>query len=1247
MAPKASRAAPGGVAATYRKLDHREHVMMRPGMYVGSMDVERCDAWVHDAQEGRMVKREVAYVPALLKVFDEVLMNAVDHSVRLKTQKEPPQHHVRKIQVTIDRATGVIEVTNDGDGIAVEMHPEHGCYVPELIFGHLLTSANYDDDAAAPVGGQEEGGGDPVPASASASASGRIIGGQNGIGAKACNIFSSWFELDLVDHARRLHYTQRFEANMSRALPAKVRSSGAKKPYTTVRFLPDYARFAGCAGGLNDDMHALMVRRVYDATAVTGADVAVWLDGAKLDAKSFERYVDMYLGGRGEAGRAYEAVCEGWEVAAGLSAEGTGLQHVSFVNGVATLRGGKHVDHVVGQITRRLADLVEQRRSKAGAAVTVRPQFIRDNLFVFVRATVPSPAFDSQSKETLTTPASKFGIKVDVSDKFIEKLYKLDGLVDRVVGLSDAVADKTLKKTDGAKRSTIYGVKKLEDAEWAGTAKSQQCTLILTEGDSAKAMAVAGLAVVGRERFGVFPLRGKILNVCDVNAQRIGENEEIANIKKILGLQAGRAYESTADLRYGRVMALTDADLDGSHIKGLLMNLFALQWPTLLRIDGFMTSMLTPVVKAWNKKAGQVLSFYNVLDFKRWSESPDGQAGTWRTKYYKGLGTSTAEEAREYFKRMRIVVYKWEPPPALSQLLLPAPPADAPADEATEVADAPADEATEVADAPADAGVGAGAGAAASSSDGAKKRRPPSKAAAAAAAAAALRPRSPSEDALALAFDKKRADERKAWLQGYDPEATLEYGDGSEVTYTAFIHRDLVHYSSYDLVRSIPSVIDGLKVSQRKVLFACFKRNLQEEVRVAQLAGYVSEHAAYHHGEASLHTTIIGMAQGFVGSGNNVQLLEPVGQFGTRLQGGHDSASPRYIHTHLTRFARLVFPAADNAVLRWLDDDGVRVEPAFYLPVLPLVLVNGALGIGTGYSTNVPCHDPVAVLAAVRAVLRGDPEPGALKPWYRGFRGDVFEHCGRTWSRGVVSRGPGANKLRVTELPLMVWTGDFKEELERFVEAHADVKGFKNESSEAGVDFTITFASREAAESWMSPAPPQPSAPPCTRIEAELKLVSNRALSTSNMHLFNARGQIRNYASAIDVVREYVPERLDGYVRRREAQLEALCHEALVLSQKSRFVELVCCGELQLHARRTGDDLDGELEARGLARIDGSYRYLLTMHMASMTSDSKAALDTQLSQRRADIASLEATTPIQLWEADMDAFERAWTVDHV
>ena len=257
-----------------------------------------------------VLRHNIRYVPGLFKIYDEIIVNAIDHATRLKRARSTDSEicAMKKIAITIDRTTGIIEVFNDGDGIPVELHPDHGCHVPELIFGHLLTSANYNDE--------EE---------AASAEGGRTIGGQNGIGAKACNIYCKWFEVETVDRVRKKSYKQRFEDNMSRTVPPIIKPARCK-PYVMVRFLPDYARF-GMAEGLTDDMYALMARRVYDATAVTDAEVAVYMDGHRIEAKSFERYVDLYLGSRGEAGRAYERINDGWEVAVATS-DGTGLQQV-------------------------------------------------------------------------------------------------------------------------------------------------------------------------------------------------------------------------------------------------------------------------------------------------------------------------------------------------------------------------------------------------------------------------------------------------------------------------------------------------------------------------------------------------------------------------------------------------------------------------------------------------------------------------------------------------------------------------------------------------------------------------------------------------------------------------------------------------------------------------------------------------------------------------------------------------------
>ena len=249
-----------------------------------------------------------------------------------------------------------------------------------------------------------------------------------------------------------------------------------------------------------------------------------------------------------------------------------------------------------------------------------------------------------------------------------------------------------------------------------------------------------------------------------------------------------------------------------------------------------------------------------------------------------------------------------------------------------------------------------------------------------------------------MAFNKKFAAERRMWLLGYDPNAFVDTSEGL-LDYANFINKELIAFSAYDNLRSIPSVVDGLKPSQRKVLYASFKRKLTSEIKVVQLAGYVSEQAGYHHGEQSLHGTIVNMAQQFVGA-NNVPLLVPSGQFGTRLQGGKDAASARYIFTRLSRYARLLFPEDDDHLLKYLDDDGFPIEPEYYVPVIPLLLVNGAEGVGTGWSSKVPSYNPLALIDNIRRLL-DQKDMVELTPFYRGFRG----YTKRNLSRNALPSG--------------------------------------------------------------------------------------------------------------------------------------------------------------------------------------------------------------------------------------------------
>jgi DNA topoisomerase-2 len=338
--------------------------------------------------------------------------------------------------------------------------------------------------------------------------------------------------------------------------------------------------------------------------------------------------------------RAYEHLGERWEYAVALSPTHEFIQ-VSFVNGIHTAKGGKHVEYILGQITRKLVAYIEKKKK-----VVVNANSIKEQLVLFLRCDIENPAFDSQTKDFMNTPSSKFGSSCTVSDNFIEKIAKM-GVMDAACALTEVKENKAAKKTDGSKTKSIRGIPKLIDANWAGTEKSALCSIIFCEGDSAKAGIVSGLSSEDRNIIGVYPMKGKILNVRGEQTKKISENKEIAEIKKILGLETGRVYKSIEDvgksLRYGKVLFMTDQDMDGSHIKGLGINLFQSEWPSLTQIPGFIGFMNTPILKA--RKGTQELVFYNEGEYDTWKNSlSEHELKSWNIKYYKGLGTSTAKE---------------------------------------------------------------------------------------------------------------------------------------------------------------------------------------------------------------------------------------------------------------------------------------------------------------------------------------------------------------------------------------------------------------------------------------------------------------------------------------------------------------------------------------------------------------------------------------------------------------------------
>lgn len=1115
------------LSTKYQQKTDKQHILDNPDTYIGSVEEIDSNVWVLNEEGNKIIEKNIKYIPGLFKLFDEGIVNCRDHVVRMSqaiANNIENSLPVTNIDISVQE-DGTITMMNDGNGIDVAEHPEHKIWIPEMIFGHLRTSTNYDKNEK------------------------KIVGGKNGFGFKLVLIWSSYGSVETVDHIRGLKYKQEFKNNLDEICKPSI-TKCKTKPYTKITFRPDYKRYG--IEGLTPDVISLLKKRVYDVAAITDKNLKVKYNSSLVPIKNFQQYIDMYIGDKSVSPRVYEEPNDRWEFAVSLSPTHEFIQ-ISFVNGIHTSKGGKHVEYILNQITKKLIEYIEKKKK-----TKVNPNSIKEQIVLFIRCDIENPAFDSQTKDYMNTPSSKFGSKCDVSDKFIEKIAKM-GIMDAACALTEIKENKAAKKTDGTKSKSIRGIPKLTDANWAGTEKSKDCMIIFCEGDSAKAGIISGLSSEDRNIIGVYPMKGKILNVRGENIKKISENKEITEIKKILGLETGKEYKTIEDvfkhLRYGKVLFMTDQDLDGSHIKGLGINLFQSEWATLAEIPGFIGFMNTPILKA--KKGSQELEFYNDGEYEHWKEENDNKG--WKVKYYKGLGTSTGKEFREYFQKKKIVSFEHS---------------------------------------------------------------------------------NESNNAIDMVFNKKRADDRKDWLANYDRNLYLNTNNTS-VSYEEFINKELIHFSKYDCDRSIPNIMDGLKISLRKILFAAFKKNLTAEIKVAQFSGYVSEHSGYHHGEASLNGAIVGMAQNFVGS-NNINLLLPNGQFGTRMQGGKDSASERYIFTMLNKITRNIFNPTDDNILKYLNDDGMSIEPIFYAPIIPMILVNGSKGIGTGFSTDIMCYNPLEIINYLRHKLCNDEEELQkieFVPYYEGFKGDISKIGeGKFLIKGIYEK-IGPDKIKVTELPVGFWTEDFKELLETLIEPGNDKEGKKIQSSvkdyddmskDTNIDFTITLAKGKLNELEETKAEHG-----CNGLQKLLKLYSTN--STTNMHLFNAEDKLKKYDNVNDIIDDYYKTRYEMYQTRKDYMILALERELLLLSNKAKYIVENLEGTIDLRKKKKEEVIKMLKDKQyNIIDDDKEYKYLTKMTMDSVTEENVEKLFKEKGEKEKELETIKTTSINQMWSSELD-----------
>lgn len=1092
------------ISDKYQKKSQLEHILDIPDTYIGSIETIDSELYVFDDLKNKIVKKRIEYIPGLERIYEEILLNAFDQTVRENTG-------TNKIKVKIDKEKNEISIENNGQGVPVILKEEEGVYIPEMIFGMLLTSGNYKK-------GEK-----------------RIVGGKNGYGAKLANIFSTEFTLETIDEERGKKFKLTWKDNMSKKGNVKITDSKSKG-MTKITFKPDLKKFN--IKELTDDIISVMKKRVYDIAVNTNKSVSVYYNGEKLPIKKFEDYMKLYLKEGDEKTMIVDEDTNGrWSI--GLYMSDDNYEQVSFVNGINTNLGGTHVDEVTKLIIKEYSEKLKKKKLK------IKNSYIKDKLFIFIKSFIENPSFNSQTKECMSSRPNQFGSKWIMNKKFSNSLNKL-GIIEEVTSLAEFKEKKELKKTDGKVKRKLYGIPKLEDANNAGTRKSLKTKLILTEGDSAKAFAMAGLSRIGRDNYGVFPLKGKLLNVKDQSNEKILKNQEITYLKQILGLKQGYKYKSLEETRYGGIIILTDQDVDGSHIKGLVMNLFHTFWPELLKL-GFVKSLITPIVKAFKGK--DIISFFTLSDYNKWKVNKKG----WRVKYYKGLGTSDSKEAKEALENIeeKLVTYRMD--------------------------------------------------------------------------------KDEDFESLNLGFSKTQSDNRKNWLMKYNKDNIIEQTQKS-IPIKDFIDKDLIHFSNYDNHRSIPSIYDGLKPTQRKILYTGLNYLTKNEIKVAQFSGLVGQKTDYHHGEQSIVSTVVGMAQTFVGA-NNCNLFLPIGQFGTRLLGGKDRSSERYIHTNISNITKMIYNTLDNDLLKYINSDGQMVEPEYYAPCIPMILVNGTLGIGTGFSTEVLPHKIEDIVEHIKLKL-DNKNPNKLRPWYRNFKGEIKEvNKSKYITYGKYEKDDNKSTITITELPIGTWTENYKQFIEDSIIDNSKskkqfIKNYINQCTQSKVTFILELDKTEYKKLFKKQK---------LDIYKKLKLVTN--LSETNMYLFDQNNKIKKFKSPEEIMNYYYDMRLNFYDLRKKNMIEKLTNSIEELKNKVRFIRKV--KSKQIEVLNTSDEkLNKDLEKYKFTKLkhnsEFTFDYLINMSIRSLTYENAKKMEDEYKKKVKELETLKLYKIKDMWKDDLE-----------
>jgi len=1129
-----------------KQLDNLSVIYQRPESFIGSKETVREYKYIFT--ENQVIsKEEIWYNEGLEKIILEILYNAVDNVWRSEKER------VKMTEIRVTYEDGWFSISNNGYCISTRKrafevinhrNPDNNkteeMYPAEFYFGNTNSGSNFNDN-------DEE----------------RKTSGRYGTGSKVTTVFSCEFLIEIWNALEGQYYKQLISNNSRIVGKPTIQAYKGKSSMVKISFLPDYEFF--CFDKFVD-LQRLVIKHVHDAAMISKMNVYYGND--KLKIETLLDYSKLFFPNLTKKSMMYaffdmdlEAVIiEKSQIEKGKY-KGN-IESISFVNGLLTPEGGTHVDFCVQKI---FQPIVVKYNSKAKENMKLSTKDFYPYFFIFVRFICNKPEFENLLKKKLT---SKINKKVDIEnyETIFNRIWKSESFALIKQKLNDS-SEKKLEKV--AKKVIITDVSKFKDAFYAGKKNSKQKRVLwFTEGQSAKSGAESGACKSLKGGFdynGFYAMTGVILNVQNASTKKFLENTEFKYIYKIAGLQRGYDYfrdpenptiQATAlkNLRYDEFNIMTDQDDDGFHIQFLLLSFFFLHHPGLIqekRIKVFNTA----VVHA--KIGTEIKMFYSFDDFKIYQQQNSKQIKQF--KYFKGLGTHTAQEMSLYFLDPKIVTYVFD---------------------------------------------------------------------------------NYEETKLAIIqnLDKKQADSRKEAIIRYlgNKVKTKESNYSGILTLINFIETKLWIFFETALSRAIPCVIDGFKESQIKTFYgATMISDLKSEaIGVIRLGGEIMKFSHYHHGDKSLHDTITKMSQSFIGS-NNLPLFIGDSNFGDRTQGGKNSASPRYQQLKISPLVSKIFIKEDYELLEHRFENKDKLEPYFYVPILPMILINGAEGIACGFSTYIPNYNPIDIIDFMIAILEGN-EPIALKPWYRYFKGEIEV---TEKDNGYVLTTKGScyidekGLFHITELPIGCWTNDFQSLLE---ELKIDKKIKKGKS-----EIVISALVEEVRDVKIDLLNEVNFIVKCIpgKEDEFSEFLNNKLVvskSINNMVCLDPNGLPKRYNGPEDIIHEFMHVRYAFYEKRKENLIRKLTQEILKFSGQYKFLNEIISKDLKIHVPKK-KLIDYFSENRYIL-INDSYDYLLSIPVFHMTEEKMEELKTKVLSMKQTLKIYKSKEPEDFWKDDLASF---------